>query len=128
VSAIGRFGEAQRPPRLDLGAPMVDNIARLIGAGLAARICERFGGRRIYIASNPAPDDPLPSTIGYAAALRVGAVFGGERVAIPREAGHRTRSKVAALRRQGMSVSNIARELGCSERNVYKVLSQIRNE
>ncbi len=117
-----------RRPRLDPGAPVVDNIARVIGAGPTTRLIAAFGGHRLYISHNPAPTDPVAMTVGYAAALRLGAIFGGERIWLPNGAGRENRLRIAQLRRRGVTVPRIAREIGCSERYVYKVLRQIRDE
>lgn len=118
----------RRRPRLNPAATIVDNIAKVIGAGATARLCAAFGGRRVYIAERPAPGDPIVEAIGHLAAARLGAIFGGERVWLPNDAGRSTRVRIAALRRRGASISSIARELGCSERYVYKVLAQLRDE
>jgi Homeodomain-like domain len=126
--AIGAVSPPARHPRLDPRAPMVDNIARVIGAGLATRLCAAYGGHRLYIPQNPAPGDPIPAVIGYPAATRLGAVFGGERVWLPNAAGHRNRRRIAGLRRGGASVPQIAREIGCSERYVFKVLRELRRD
>jgi DNA-binding transcriptional regulator LsrR (DeoR family) len=123
---------AADPPRdrvrLDPDAPQIDNVARLIGAGAAARLIARFGGRRMYIAKHPDPDGALAQLIGFAGATRLGAVFGGERMWMPNDAGQATRMRVAQLRKSGTSISRIAGELGLSERHVYKVLAQLRGK
>ena len=112
--------------RLNPDAPAIENVAKVIGAGAAARLIARFGGRRVYIAKRPGADDALARLIGYPAAVKLGAIFGGERMWLPNDAGHATRTRVAQLRRSGISVSRIAGELGLSERHVYKVLAQLR--
>jgi hypothetical protein len=114
--------------RLDPNAPAVENIARVIGAGATARLISTFGGGRVYIAKNPGPADPLARVIGGEAAGRLGAIFGGERIWFPNHSGHVTRRRICLLRRRGSSISRIARELQLSERYVYKVLAQFRND
>lgn len=109
-------------------ASVIDNIARLIGAGKASLLIAEFGGGRLYIPQKPSPEDPLAQTIGYTAALRLASVFGGERVWLPNDAGRATRVRIAVLRAQGLSVSRVARRVGCSERYVYKVLAILRDE
>ena len=81
-------------PRFDPAAPAIENIAKLIGAGAAARL---------------------------------GAMFGGERVWVPNDAGHLTRRRITLMRGRGSSVARIARVLRVSERYVYKVLAEGRN-
>jgi hypothetical protein len=114
--------------RLDPDAPAVENIARVIGAGATARLISTFGGGRVYIAKNPGPTDAVARVIGGEAAGMLSAIFGGERIWLPNDAGHLTRRRVALLRRRGSSVARIARELRLSERYVYKVLAQLRDE
>lgn len=127
-SYTGAFPAAlfRHRPRLDPDAPAIENVAKVIGAGAAARLIARFGGRRMYIAKRPAAGDALARLVGYEAAVKLGAIFGGERMWLPNGAGHATRTRVAQLRRAGASVSRIAGELGLSERHVYKVLAQLR--
>jgi len=114
--------------RLDPDAPAVENIARLIGAGATSRLISTFGGIRVYIAKSPGPADPVARVIGSEAATRLGAIFGGERIWFPNGAGHLTRRRIGLLRRRGLSIPRIARELRVSERYVYKVLAQMRDE
>ncbi len=114
-------------PRLNPRAPAIENIAKVIGAGAAARLIASFGGSRVYIGQRPGPEDPVARAIGHAPALKLGAIFGGDRVWMPRDAGHETRRRVARLRREGWSVARIARELRLCERHVYKVLARLRD-
>lgn len=118
----------RRPfPRLDADAPAIDNIAKLIGAGAAARLISTFGGGRVYIAKAPGSGDAIAQVIGREAAARLGAIFGGERVWFPNDAGHLTRRRITLMRQRGSSVARIARVLRLSERYVYKVLAELRN-
>jgi hypothetical protein len=118
----------RRPfPRLDPDAPAIENIAKLIGAGPAARLISTFGGGRVYVAKSPGSGDAIAQVIGNEAAARLGAIFGGERVWFPNDAGHLTRRRITLMRRRGSSVARIARVLRLSERYVYKVLAEFRN-
>jgi hypothetical protein len=121
-------GAARPHRRLDPNAPAVDNIARVIGAGPTARLISTFGGGRVYIAKKPGPADAVSRVIGGEAAGMLGAIFGGERIWFPNDAGHLTRRRISLMRRRGSSISRIARELRLSERYVYKVLAQLRDE
>jgi Mor transcription activator family len=114
--------------RLDPNAPAVDNIARVIGAGATTRLISTFGGGRVYIAKNPSPGDAVARVIGNDAAGRLGAIFGGERIWLPNDTGHLTRRRIIQMRKRGSTVSRIARELRLSERYVYKVLAELRDE
>lgn len=112
--------------RLDPNLPVVENIARVIGAGATARLISTFGGGRVYIARYPGRADAVSRVIGGEAAGLLGTIFGGERVWFPNDAGHVTRRRISLMRRRGSSVARIARELRLSERYVYKVLAQLR--
>jgi hypothetical protein len=114
-------------PRFDPAAPAIENIAKLIGAGAAARLIATFGGGRVYIAKSPGAGDAIAHVIGGEAAARLGAMFGGERVWVPNDAGHLTRRRITLMRGRGSSVARIARVLRVSERYVYKVLAEGRN-
>jgi hypothetical protein len=127
-SGCGAPLNSARPRRrLDPGAPAVDNIARVIGAGATSRLISTFGGGRVYIAKSPGPSDAVARVIGGEAAGLLGAIFGGERIWFPNDAGHITRRRIALMRQRGSSVSRIARTLRLSERYVYKVLAQLRD-
>ena|SRR5690348_5197046 len=125
AGALARQNAGGARPLDDDAAP-IETIGRLLGAGAAARLIARFGGRRVYIAKRPNPAAALSQTVGHGAAVKLGAIFGGERIWLPNGAGDATRARVAQLRRDGISVSRIAGELGLSERHVYKVLAQLR--
>ena len=131
AAALARSGlsvnAAQARRRLDPNAPLVDNVARVIGAGATARLISTFGGGRVYIARNPGHGDAIARVIGSKAASDLSAVFGGERIWFPNDAGHLTRRRISMLRRRGSSVARIARELRLSDRYVYKVLAQLRD-
>jgi hypothetical protein len=114
--------------RLKPDAPLIDNIARLIGAGAASRLVAEFGGGRLYIPEKPSPGDRLTEAIGYVAAMRLASVFGGERVSLPLDSGRALSVRIAELRARGVSIARIARRAGCSERYVYKVLARLRDE
>lgn len=129
--ALARSGlqvnAAETRRRLDPNAPLVDNVARVIGAGATARLISTFGGGRVYIARRPGEGDALARVIGDKAASDLSAVFGGERIWFPNDAGHLTRRRISMMRQRGSSVAQIARKLHLSDRYVYKVLAQLRD-
>jgi hypothetical protein len=126
-SPVGEAREVHRPRRrLDPDLPVVDNIARVIGAGPTALLISTFGGGRVYIARRPRPGDAMARVIGGEAANLLSTIFGGERVWFRNDAGHLTRKRIRLMRHRGMSVARIARELRLSDRYVYKVLAELR--
>lgn len=106
--------------------PTLDDLARLIGPDLAEKLSVDFGGTRLYIPRNPGQHAPITVSIGIDAARLVGERFGGERCLVPVRAGRRAR--ILSLREAGESVSAIARRIGCTERHVYDVLRERRDD
>jgi Mor family transcriptional regulator len=109
--------------------PMVMHIEAAIGVGPTARLLSSFGGRRIYVPSAPRAGERLVGAIGMASARKLGAIFGGERIWLPKAEQNTIKStRIRRMRRRGMSVSQIARIVGCSDRHVWKVLAAAREE
>jgi hypothetical protein len=113
-------GEADR---LTLG-----QLAEAIGHDAAIAFGKAFAGTRIYIPLHIVADHVIAREIGAELAARLGARFGGECIDIPllKSRGERQadRKLIADLRRQGFTVAEVARAVGCSERHVYNVLRQ----
>lgn len=112
---------------VDPGSSVYAQVARVIGSPAADKLIARFGGRRLYIPMVAAPGDLLPRSIGMRAAMAMARAFGRERILIPATCDQaRRRARIFAMRANQISVSRIARELGCTERYVYKVLAMNR--
>lgn len=99
-------------------------IVALIGANLAIRLSERFGGTRIYIPARAGAHHPIVQVIGLPAAERLCAEFAAHSLLIPLREGKR--SRILALAKLGWTRAAIAREVGCGERTVYYVLADQR--
>jgi Mor family transcriptional regulator len=107
---------------------LLGDLALAIGAGAAARLARAYGGRRVYIPATPSARDQISRSIGLEAAVRLARLYGGSRVMIPADPERALRrARIVAMRRNGWSVSAIARAAGVSERYVYKVLAASRN-
>ncbi|HUA32101.1 MAG TPA: Mor transcription activator family protein [Candidatus Binataceae bacterium] len=106
---------------------MLDSITAVIGAAAAASLVAEFGGRRLYVPHTPRPEDVLVRILGAKTAALFARHFGGDRIVMPAdpERAHR-RERIIEARRKGLSISAVARETGCTERYVYKVLAQQR--
>jgi Mor family transcriptional regulator len=121
--AASRARAQQQSRRVSL----LEEISRLVGAELFAKLCDDFGGRRVYIPSTPARGDLLARSIGVAASHKLARIYGGDRLDIPVDREHARRGAlIFRLRGEGTSVSAIARQLRCTERYVYKVLAASR--
>lgn len=105
----------------------LETITEAIGVSAAAKIVEEFGGRRLYVARSPQPEDALVRLIGERAAAELARMFGGDRIMIPADAerAHRRR-RILEARSRGLTISSVAREIRCTERYVYKVLADAR--
>ncbi|HEY6421569.1 MAG TPA: Mor transcription activator family protein [Candidatus Binataceae bacterium] len=126
LSALGH--PPASPARAHLGRiSLLEEISRLVGPDLFAKLCDDFGGRRVYIPTTPARGDLLARSIGVAASNKLARIYGGDRLDIPVDCEHsRRRMLIFQLREHGASVSAIARKLHCTERYVYKVLAASR--
>ncbi len=108
---------------------LLSEIEAKVGIQAAAQLARDFGGRRVYIPASPSWRDQIIRSIGIRAAIRLAHLFGGDRVVIPAHPDRSLRrEQIMILRRRGISVSTIARSLGCTERYVYRVLSAKRED
>jgi hypothetical protein len=105
---------------------MLAGLIVAAGEEAAQKLVLAFGGARLYVPQMPAPEDSLSRVIGPEAAARLAQVYGGDRVDIPNPNVRRVR--IAELRRAGLGVDAIARELGCTRRRVFQVLAEARAE
>jgi Mor family transcriptional regulator len=114
----------------DNGRLTIDGIVELVGVEAAHKLAQDFGGTRVYVPVAPHDAHPLARSIGTAAAAKIGASFGGEELEIPliksRAQRRRDRERIICLHRAGKAIASIAREVRCSERHVYNVLSERR--
>ena len=106
----------------------LQTVARLLGDEAAAAVARGLGGRRHYLSAVPGRDDPLAKIVGVrgarlvAAALRAGR---GEAVEWPTARTLLTAIEAERLRREGRSLSEIARQLHMSERQATRLVSHI---
>lgn len=99
-------------------------IIALIGAELAAKLSEKFGGTRLYVPAKVGQHHPISEVIGLAAAEQICREFAAHLLLIPLREGKRAR--ILALARANWTRAAIAREVGCGERTVYYVLAESR--
>ena len=101
-----------------------DELCELLGPeGLAALSVAR-GGRRARIPKRIPAGHWLEGLLGREAAGRMASRYGGCRLYVPRgRAAADRRRSILDLRRQGLSVAEIARATGLSDRRVWQVLA-----
>jgi hypothetical protein len=105
---------------------MLAELITAAGEEAVEKLVAAFGGARLYVPQVPEPEDPLSRVVGAEAAARLARVYGGDRVDIPNPNMRRTR--IAEMRRAGLGVDAIAREVGCTRRRVFQVLAEERAE
>lgn len=102
----------------------MDEIVAALGARQAQALVEEFGGMRVYIPVVARPADRISEAVGLDAATALSRRFGGEKVDIPNPSARRKR--IIALHAAGVADQEIARQLGCTQRWVQKVLHEHR--
>lgn len=103
-------------------------ISAIIGPEAWETLVAWHGGRRLHIPRSEAYLGPLIGAIGERAALRLLEEAPGCHFDIPRGQWARPVStiRVQRMAEKGMKVREIARELRCTERTVYKQLARAR--
>lgn len=100
----------------------LQRLAEVVGPAAAVRLAEAFGGTEDnYIPKKATVDHPFTVVIGLDRMEALCAVFGTQRIEIPRGT-HRDMKKVAIHNASGTR-KQIALQVGCSQRYVRKVLN-----
>src|ERR1700674_5281235 len=109
------------------GRITVRQLAEVIGDEAAFKLARDFGGTRVYIPADPCESHPITLSVGREDALAVAAKFAGEELVIPmyksRARRQYDREQIVKLSKKHRSRAAIARQVGCTERTVYNVLS-----
>ncbi len=110
------------------GRITIRQIAEVIGDEAAVKLARDFGGTRVRIVAEPCESHLLTLSIGLEDALAIGARFAGEDLVIPM---YKSRARrrfdldlIRKLRARHRTITAIARQVGCTERHVYNVLSE----
>jgi Mor family transcriptional regulator len=98
----------------------------VIGQDAAVRLSAHFGGRQLYVPHTPPAGSELVGVVGEIAARKLGRRFGGVIYMVPIREGKRAR--IIEARRQKRKIREIASDLACTERHVYKVLAEFRQD
>ena len=100
-------------------------LVDLIGEEAAIRLCQEYGGLRIYITKRPESSKLVP-TIGGVAAESLCAAFGGEEIMLPSLIRRpHIKEKIIVMLEAGASLSMVARECNCTQRYVHYVRRDI---
>jgi len=109
--------------QLALMPATIQRVAALATPALAIRFARRFGGQKIYVPKRVYSAHPLVKCLGWAAAQRLCAEFGGEDWAVPSASNYLTWLDARALRVCGLSNPDVARKLGITVRHVHRLLA-----
>ncbi len=103
-----------------------ERVAVVIGAEAWQLLCEKLGGRRLHVPAHAGPDHYLTQIIGQAAANKLCFEFSNDRIDLPM-AEHKRALVLQALAKR-LPIVDIARTYFVTERYVYKVQEQAREE
>ncbi|HRW61250.1 MAG TPA: helix-turn-helix domain-containing protein [Defluviicoccus sp.] len=100
-----------------------DQIREACGDAIAQRLFAAAGGIRIWVPEEPRPSHVLAQLVGLDDARAIAKAIGSGPLSVPKPESIRRQDipqQVIALRRDGLSVPQIALKLGISERSVYR--------
>lgn len=106
--------------------PLEAELGAVIGAVAAAQLVAAFAGRSLYVPRALGPDHPVSAVIGAEAAALLGDYFHRTRLDFPISPAKRR--QVVEMRAAGRKVGEIAGQLRVTERFVYKVLAETRDD
>ena len=105
--------------------PMLADLATTIGTAATLKLLDRFGGTRLYVPGRVGDEHPLVFAIGKEAADKLVAVYGRERIDVPRASEMWRASRDADIRdryRAGETAAELARYYQVTERTIYRIL------
>jgi alkanesulfonate monooxygenase SsuD/methylene tetrahydromethanopterin reductase-like flavin-dependent oxidoreductase (luciferase family) len=97
-----------------------DNLRRLLGEDAARALSAHFGGSRVYVPKSPGEHHPISVAIGQDAAAQLAGAFHGNTITIP--IAPEKQAEIHRLGAEGKTRREIAAEVRCTERWVYKTL------
>ncbi|MEN8723846.1 MAG: helix-turn-helix domain-containing protein [Alphaproteobacteria bacterium] len=118
--------------QIDAPLPQVlAEIADLTDLGCALSICQAHGGTRLFCPLDPKPHHKLAQLVGLDHAQAIAKSFGGLYIDVPLFSAHKTRElnrSINVLATRGLTRADIARELGVTERTVYRHLADTADQ
>ena len=118
-------------PVTDIGnselPPVLREIERVAGFKAAMRLVNKVGGLSVTIPKTPDASHVLTQAVGLDIARKISALFGGERIAVPRAHHYRTvlrQAEVCRRYRAGEAVRLLAKEYSLTERAVEKMVAR----
>ncbi|WP_454887863.1 hypothetical protein [Sphingomonas oryzagri] len=110
--------------RAGCGTDAAGRIVEAVGEEAAALLIDHFGGTSLYVPRRLGDDHPICLALGRQNAEKVAAWAGGSLFPVPkRDRQRELYERVMQAKRDGkVTVAQIAREEGLSERQVYRIL------
>ena len=105
--------------------PTLESLRLLIGDNAVVQLSNCLGGRRLYFPKSAGPNSPIAVAIGVENVKKIGNVYGGMHMDIPLVPGKR--KQIAQMLESGQPVSKIAATLYTTERTIYRIKAEIKD-
>lgn len=112
-------------------AARADTLIELIdvlGEDAVDRLRQHFGGTELYVPFGLPEDHRICRALGREIANKLVAWGGGSRVNVPKCDPVNLRARILQLRAERRTAGEIAVEVGISERHVFRILKEARND
>lgn len=107
------------------GSAWFDELVGVIGAAATRRLCDAYGGARLYVPARMSPNDPIAREIGLTAAQKLSHYSGGQTIDLPKS--HVRKRRARQLLAEGdMSMRDIALATDYTERRLYQLQAERR--
>jgi hypothetical protein len=107
-----------------LGKPLIAELLEVLGEEAFVKLCQAFGGTRLYVPREVQKGHEICEAIGKIAAQKLVQRFSPGAVRVPLA----KRERVLFYRRLGFSHAEIARLVGMGETSVERISQQARAE
>lgn len=106
---------------------LVDELAQVIGQPSLMKLCEAFGGTKLYVPARFTATHPIAATIGMKAATILSEHYYGTMIDLPKA--HLRRTRVLEMAQSGtMTIADAARACDYTERRVYQLLAEAKHD
>lgn len=99
------------------------HLRAILGEEGFIRLCQEFGGTRVYVPKKPAPGSELVNVLGQDLAVKLSRAMAPDTIRVPLA----RRERALHYREIGLSDAKIARLLGITENGVGKLFARETN-
>ncbi len=102
-------------------------LRNLVGPGAAVLLAEEYGGGPVYIPCRLREDHPLAELMGEQRFARLAAVYGGDKLHVPKADAIVRQMRMRRIRRlrgEGWTVASLAREFNLTRRRVRQICAE----